>query len=91
MGLVETGSQVSMVTETFFKERFTNISLHPLEDVLKVECAARQHLPYTGYIEAMIEIPGMDVQQMSLFLIVRETTYSSSVLSMDHGICRKLS
>ncbi len=79
IGLVDTGSQVSTVTETFFRERLKNIPLHPLEDVLKVECAAGQHIPYAGYIEAEMEIPGKDVLQMCLFLVVPETEYSSSV------------
>ena len=38
-----------------------------------------QRLPYAGYIEAEIEIPGKDVSQTSLFLVVPETDYSSSV------------
>ena len=36
-------------------------------------------MPYAGYIEAEIEIPGKDVSQTSFFLVVPETDYSSSV------------
>ena len=79
-GLIDSGSQVFTVNENFYREKFSSIPLQPIRNILKIECAAGQHLPYAGYIEAEIEIPGKDVSQTSLFLVVPETDYSSSVL-----------
>ena len=78
-GLVDTGSMVSTVSERFFQENLKNIPLHPLEALLKIECAAGQHLPYAGYIEVGLRIPGRGISEMCLFLVVPETGYSANV------------
>ena len=78
-GLIDSGSQVSTVSENFYTEKFSSIPVQPLGNILKIEYAAGHHLRCAGYIEAEIEIPGTDVSQTSLFLVVPETDYSSSM------------
>ena len=50
--LLATGSCVSVVSETFYKEHLLNCKLNPIASIFKVECADGQALPYLGYIEA---------------------------------------
>jgi hypothetical protein len=48
--LLDTGSTVSTISETFYKEHFPEIPLQSLDFALTVECADGQPLPYSGYI-----------------------------------------
>ena len=57
--LLDNGSTVSTVSETFYKSNLSDLTMHTLEFSLKIECAEGQHLPYLGYIE-------IDYSQMDL-------------------------
>ena len=49
--LLDTGSCVSVLSESFYKEDFPDIDIHALADLIRIECADGQLLPYLGYIE----------------------------------------
>lgn len=82
--LVDTGSQVSTVSEDFYQE-FLSVScpLQQLSDVLQVEGAGGQTVPFQGYIEANISFPeqssGVDVQYSVPLLVVSNTTFNKQV------------
>lgn len=55
--LLDSGSQVTTVTESFYKQNFPEQELNPLYDLLEVEGAAGQPVPYLGYIEMCVTFP----------------------------------
>lgn len=78
--LLDTGSCVSLIAETFYKNNLSHIDIEPLTDVLNVECADGQQLPYIGCIEVEVSIEtGLDraKPQPCIFLISSDTRYSA--------------
>ena len=82
-GLVDTGSQVSTLAAHFYNEKLSELQLHPIGDLVKVEGAGGQRVPILGYIEAEIRFPGnlagSNMSQMALILIVPDTDYNKKV------------
>lgn len=78
--LYDTGSCVSTIGETFYKQHLSNKELKPLENILRIECADGGVLPYLGFIEADLMVTGIpkSKSQTCLFLVVRETDYNKS-------------
>ena len=78
--LLDTGSCVSLISETFDRNCLSEIQIEPLTTVLNIECADGQQLPYIGCIEAEINIEvglGQAKPQPCIFLISPETKYLS--------------
>lgn len=77
--LLDTGSTVSTVSQEFYEQHLkANIPMHPVKEMLKIECAGGDFLPYLGYIEAEVGGPDLPVQA-AIFLITPCTDYSSQV------------
>ena len=80
--LIDTGSQVTTLPISFYKSKLQNIELYNLDESLRVEAANGQPVPYTGYIEVDIELPGSlpsDAKMVVPILIVNDTTYNKRV------------
>jgi hypothetical protein len=78
--LLDTGSCVSIISETFYKEHLADTELEPLTEMINIECADGQQLPYLGCIEATISIEnGLEkaTSKQCLFLISPDTKYSA--------------
>ena len=91
--LIDTGSTISSVSEEFYKTSLAHLPLHSFSHFLSVECAGGEYLPYKGYIEAQLEIPGKSVgfKDVFIFLVVPETKFSSYVpLLIGTNIIRPL-
>ncbi|VDI18419.1 Hypothetical predicted protein [Mytilus galloprovincialis] len=56
--LLDTGSTVSTVSETFYNRYLQDQIIQPLDLIIKIECADGKDMPYLGYITASIELPG---------------------------------
>ena len=56
IALLDTGSGVSLVSENVYKDNLFDSEIEPLKEVLNIECADGQQLPYLGCIEAEITI-----------------------------------
>jgi hypothetical protein len=77
--LLDTGSQVSSVAQSFYYKNFSHISLQPIEN-LKVEGVTGNTLPYVGFIEVKLTVPiklvdcfmSLDI----LLLVVPDTPYN---------------
>ena len=54
VALLDTGSCVNSVLETFYKDNLFDTEIESLKEVLNIECADGQQLPYLGCIEAEI-------------------------------------
>lgn len=79
MALLDTGSTISTISQKFF-ENHMNTELHPIEELLTVECAGGQLLTYLGYVEAEVSAPELLGQSFpTIFLVVPDTEYSKRV------------
>ena len=54
--LIDTGSMVSTVTESFYRTHLHDCVLEPLNALVKIECADGEPLPYIGVIEAEVQL-----------------------------------
>ena len=78
--LVDSGSQVTMMSESLYKSSFNEF---PLQDVssLKVMGAGGERIPYLGYISVNVHLDkatfGIDVTPTSLILICPDNLISS--------------
>ena len=82
--LLDTGSMVSTVSETFYNSYLTDNPLLAIDDLLRIECADGQLLPYLGYIETELSMleqeEGGEVSTITfLCLVVPDTAYNTEV------------
>jgi hypothetical protein len=54
--LLDTGSQVSIMCETFFRNNFCDSELESIED-FKLTGAGGHSIPYLGFVRVNVEIP----------------------------------
>ncbi|KAG7453802.1 paraneoplastic antigen Ma3-like [Solea senegalensis] len=83
--LLDTGSQVTTIPVSFYNQHFANQSVKPLRDLLQVEGAAGQVIPYLGYVEMVVTFPseflGVDLDVSTLALVVPDVgAHQSPVL-----------
>lgn len=84
--LLDTGSQVTTVPRSFYERHFPEQEIKPLHDLLEVEGANGQSVPYLGYIEMTITFPkvfigaSMDVNTLALVVPDIRATSQSLVL-----------
>lgn len=78
--LLDTGSQVSTITEGFFREHLFGDDSDVLSTSgwLKITAANGLDIPYLGYMELNVEVMGMILPECG-FLVVKETPSPSSV------------
>ena len=77
--LLDTGSTVSTVSQSFYDQYLSEIHLFPLGDLLNLEGAGGHRIPYLGYIETTVGIPGEMFEQEAILLVVPDTGYSEKV------------
>ena len=79
--ILDTGSQVTTVSESFHKIHLSHLPVHPIHALLEIEGAGGQHVPYLGYIEARVtfplSIPGKEKELVVLALVVPECQFNS--------------
>ena len=78
LGLLDSGSMVSTVSHKWWNEHFPDSPVHSLDDLLTVSGAGGSEIPYRGYTEVDIKLPGSEPATFP-FLVVEETEYSSRV------------
>lgn len=52
--LLDTGSQVTTMSQSFYESNLSMLDIHPLNELLEVEAANGQTVPYSGFIEIPI-------------------------------------
>ena len=78
-GLIDTGSEICTVSETFWKSLSPRPEIHVTEE-LEIKCADGGTLPYHGFVELTIGVPSLKGDQVSaLFLVVPVTDYNKEV------------
>ena len=79
--LLDTGSQVTTVSQSFHESNLSNLKIHPLNELLEVEAANGQAVPYSGFIEVDITFPkscfGSEITVPSLALVVPDMQSSA--------------
>lgn len=72
--LLDTGSQVTTVPQSFYEGHLADLTIHPLNELLEVEGANGQSVPYLGYVELTITFPkefvGSDIDVHTLALVI---------------------
>ena len=82
LALLDTGSTVSTVSETFYRQYLSDQAIQDLDQILHIECADGQTLPYLGYITADLELPGTSTSAQPLhciLLVVPDSSYNRTV------------
>ena len=76
--LCDTGSCVSTCSEEFYNKNLKSRKVESLNNILHIECADGNSLPYKGYIEAELEVIGIpkSKKKTCLFLVVPETDFN---------------
>ena len=78
--LIDTGSCVSTISRQFYQSHLNHLELQKCEDILNIECANGDKLPYDGFFEASFTVQGLPVKrQHAIFLIVPNSAYNQKV------------
>lgn len=79
--LLDTGSQVTLFSETFFKRHFQNHQAKSKTDIcwLKLKAANGLRIPYVGYVMLDFKIGGVEVPQRGVLIV-------SDCMGPDHGL-----
>lgn len=79
--LIDTGSTVSTVSKSYYETCLSDLPLHPMTEILHIECADGGTLPYCGYIEASITSTGLPHSNLAEYpiLVVPDSNYNQKV------------
>lgn len=81
--LLDTGSQVTTVAQSFYNNYLLDQPIHPINQLLEVEGANGQLVSYLGYIEVCIKFPKefiySEPEIYTLALVVPDVSSSSEV------------
>lgn len=81
--LLDTGSQVTTVAQSFYNTNLFDQPIHPISQLLAVEGANGQLVPYLGYVEVCIKFPKefiySEPEIHTLALVVPDVSSSSEV------------
>ena len=76
--LVDSGSQVTTVCSSFYVDHLSHCTLHDCKDLLRVEGAGGDAIPYTGYIVTTVGLQGVSSIEVPV-LVVNDTAYNKEV------------
>lgn len=72
--LLDSGSQVTTVSKSFYDRNLSSQKIFPIQDLLDIEGAGGQEVPYLGYISTTIHFPesvmGKSAEVDTLILVV---------------------
>ena len=77
-GLVDSGAQISSISDKFAK--LLELQVHSLETLLDLEPTGGGSVPYDGYVEVRMQVPGIAAFDLDvLMLVIPESEYSKRV------------
>ncbi|KAL1268488.1 hypothetical protein QQF64_033851 [Cirrhinus molitorella] len=85
--LLDTGSQVTTITQSFYNRYLCDQQIHSLDSLLEVESANGQNVPYRGYVKVTITFPrefvGISMQVPTLALVIPDlpSAFQPSILT----------
>ena len=78
LALIDSGAQLSALPESLVEK--LKLKVHGLNTIIEVEATGGSLVPYTGYVEARLSIPGTKaMNQNSLFIVIKDTNYTDRV------------
>ena len=78
LALINSGAQLSMMLESLVQA--LKLSIHKLNALIEAEVSDGGVIPYTGYIEARLTIPGIkQMDKDSLFMVTNDSPYAQWV------------
>uniref|UniRef100_A0A3B3CR12 Gypsy retrotransposon integrase-like protein 1 n=1 Tax=Oryzias melastigma TaxID=30732 RepID=A0A3B3CR12_ORYME len=79
--LLDSGSQVTTIPHSFYITHLSDLDIHPVTDLLEIEGANGQAVPYSGYIELNMTFPpelfGSSINMSTLALVVPDHNQSA--------------
>lgn len=82
--LLDTGSQVTTIPKSYYEKHLYKHPIKSLENILEVEGANGQSVPYLGYVEVNLKFPkmflGVEADVPTLALIVPDLTNMPQIL-----------
>ena len=82
LALIDTGSQVTSCSYSWFQKHFSDSKLLDISKLLRIESVSGEQLPYHGYFECNISVPVSDTLKLDLMvpvLVVPETSFNRDV------------
>ena len=77
-GLVDSGAQISSISDKFAK--LLELKIHTLDTLLDLEPTGGGTVPYEGYVEVRMQVPGIAAFDLDvLMLVIPESEYSKRV------------
>ena len=77
-GLVDSGAQISSISDKFAK--LLKLPVNKLETLLDLEPMGGGSVPYEGYVEVKMQVPGIAAFDLDvLMLVIPESEYSKRV------------
>ena len=77
-GLIDSGAQISSISDKFAKE--LNLKIKKLEILLDLQPTGGGQVPYDGYVEVRLQIPNVQAFDLDvLMLVIPESEYSKSI------------
>ena len=81
--LVDTGSMVTTIAESFWRTKLASVPLRPLQDLISVEDANGLEVKYLGFVEVSLRmrngIAGPEQMHRAPVLVVVDTQYNAKV------------
>ena len=81
--LIDSGAQASSISSGFCEQM--DLKVHPLDGLLKLEDTGRATIPYLGYVEVNMQIPGIRGYNEDIILLVILTTAYAEKVPMTVG------
>lgn len=81
--LIDTGSQVTTVSQSFYDKYLSGCTIEPVNNILEVDGANGQPVPYNGYVEISMKFPkefiAAEPEVQTLALVVPDNRSNSSI------------
>ena len=78
MALIDSGAQLLALPESLVRK--LKLPIHSLNTIIKAEATGGSLVPYSGYVEVNLSIPGIKAMNKdSLFMVVKDTEYTNRV------------
>ena len=78
LALIDSGAQLLALPESLVRK--LKLQTHSLNTIIEAEAMGGPLVPYSGYVEANLSIPGIKAMNKdSLFMVVKDTEYTNRV------------
>ena len=88
--LLDTGAQVSTVTEKFYQQNLrTACSIQPGPATFKIIAANGSYIPYSGFVIADVTVKGMLIRDVIMF-VIKESSRGAPPALLGMNILQRL-